>query len=128
MGAEAKNRIPGEITLSHLQKRVLFHVLTRDFIDRTRMELRDRASKDMIIENEELRSLIKDLVEDIGIDVENYGPAESLIFMGFSDCFSSEKLRELAKSKPDSDTSHDREWSSNVREAAEYFLERRKSH
>ncbi len=115
----------GEIVLSQIQKEALFSALPQIMIDRTRLELRGMLKKQMVEENDGLRALIKKLVTDLHIDVEHYAPAESLLLMGFSDCFPDEKLLELRDIKPDTDIPHDVEWAEKVSRAARYFLARR---
>lgn len=122
---ERENREPGKIILSQIQKEALFHTLMGTLSNMTRIEVRGMGTEHLIEENDSLRRLMKDLVADLSIDIETYGPAESLLMMGFSDCFSDEKLKELTMVVPDSDTSHDREWSNKVRETAKYFLQKR---
>lgn len=120
-----EKRKQGEIILTHTQKAALFDVLKTVLIDRQKSELAGLSTHDMTNDNHTLRSLVADLVTDLGIDIESYGPAESLLLMGFADCFSDKKLEELKNTEPDSDDSYSENFARRVSEAASYFLQKR---
>jgi hypothetical protein len=113
----------GELTLSHSQKEAVFGVLQEVMGNRTLIEVRGLVTEELADQNDSLRKLMRGLVTDLKIDINKYGPAESLIQMGFSDCFSDEKLQELANNEPESE--YDRAWSNLVRRTAIYFLRKR---
>lgn len=122
---ETEQRKQGEIILTHSQKSALFDVLKTILFDRQKSELSGLATHDMVIDNHELRALVADLVSDLGIDLESYGPPESLLLMGFADCFSDKKLEELKNTKADSDDFHSEDFARRVSQAADYFLQKR---